>query len=170
MKTKITFLIVLCILLATSSCRLENDPADQSATDHNVSGQDYSTSKDSIEKLSLPYLTHYNDETEQFEVKENPEHIPPINMEGLLTVLSDKYPKIPLVIDHIANDTLYVKIPDATYFTQNMGTSGASAFLVEATYGFTTLQNIEVVNFEFEEGDHAVPGPYTRTSFSEFLK
>jgi hypothetical protein len=46
-----------------------------------------------------------------------------------------------------------------------MGTTGARAFLSVATYTLTELKGIHYVDFDFIEGDHAVPGTYNRGEF-----
>ncbi len=64
-----------------------------------------------------------------------------------------------------SGDTLYLRIPDATYLTQQMGSSGAEAYLAELVYNCTEIPGIRFVTLDFEEGDHAQPGTYRRESF-----
>jgi hypothetical protein len=64
-----------------------------------------------------------------------------------------------------SNDTVYVKIPDSAYLTQQMGTLGSHAYMATATYTLTEAKGINYVNFDFEEGDHAAPGAYKREDF-----
>jgi spore germination protein GerM len=64
-----------------------------------------------------------------------------------------------------SNDTVYIKITDATHLTQQMGSTGASMYMAGAVYNLTELPGIKYVNFDFEEGDHATPGTFTRDSF-----
>lgn len=161
---------IFCALFSLLSCRTDqkSDESAQSTTDTDVQ-----IGKDSAETISppaLPFIAEYNEVTDQFEINPNPDLKHAESLEAIQAALHRKYPDIPLAIDHVSHDTLHVKIDDAMYLTQSMGTSGATAFLAEATYGFTEIENINVVDFEFKEGDHAVPGPYTRTSFGEFLK
>ncbi len=59
-------------------------------------------------------------------------------------------------------DTLFVKIPESTVLTQQMGTAGADGYLSIATYTLTESQLVNFVHFDFEEGDHAMPGVYSR--------
>jgi hypothetical protein len=61
-----------------------------------------------------------------------------------------------------SNDTLYVKIPQAMYLTQQMGSSGPVLFFAEAVYNLTEIPGIRYVNFDFEEGDHASPSTISR--------
>ncbi len=46
-----------------------------------------------------------------------------------------------------------------------MGTTGAAEFLATATLTLTEYDDIKLVNFVFDEGDHAVPGLYSRKDF-----
>jgi hypothetical protein len=70
-----------------------------------------------------------------------------------------------LVFLKTSGDTIYVKIPDGTYLTQQMGSTGPRLFLSGVVYTLTGLNGINYVNFDFEEGDHAAPGTYSRESF-----
>ncbi len=46
-----------------------------------------------------------------------------------------------------------------------MGTAGAQSYIATITYSLTELAEINYVNFDFKEGDHALPGTYKRTGF-----
>jgi len=142
-------------------------------SDENTS-QDSSLLIDSIpaveQELTLPYQILYNEKTERFEIKDNTDSNNIARTpEDLAKTLNRKYPDIQLIVKERSGDTLTVSIPEATSLTQTSGTAGAMVYLAETTYSFTSIDSIEVVNFSFKEGDHAVPGPYTRDSFNEFL-
>jgi|GEM_PF-1677799 hypothetical protein len=79
----------------------------------------------------------------------------------------DREPVSPpkLKLKGIKNHTAFVEVINAEYLTQRLGSSGAEEFLAVATYTLTENKDIQVVQFLFEEGDHAVPGPYTRKYF-----
>lgn len=66
-----------------------------------------------------------------------------------------------------SNDTAYLKIADATYLTQQMGSTGAQMWLAAAVFNLTEIPGVRYVNFDFEEGDHAGPGTYDRNSFKD---
>jgi hypothetical protein len=61
-----------------------------------------------------------------------------------------------------SGDTLFVEIKESTFLTQQMGSAGADAYLSVATYTLTEAKNVNYVHFDFEEGDHAIPGIYSR--------
>lgn len=61
-----------------------------------------------------------------------------------------------------------VEVVNSRYLTQRMGTTGADAFMATATFTLTEHEKIDAVNFVFEEGDHAVPGVYSRSIFKMY--
>lgn len=61
-----------------------------------------------------------------------------------------------------------VEVVNSRYLTQRMGTTGADAFMATATFTLTEHEKIDAVNFIFEEGDHAVPGVYSRAVFKMY--
>lgn len=100
---------------------------------------------------------------------ENPYFDPKfLTLDTLVKALNMNNPDIHMEFVKRNEDTIFVKIEDATYLTQQMGTEGALAYMAEVVYGFTILPNVNVVNFDFKEGDHAIPGNYTRDSFDNF--
>jgi hypothetical protein len=77
-------------------------------------------------------------------------------------------PKLKLI--NVEGHTVNVEVINAEYLTQRMGTTGAEHFLAVATFTLTEYNNIKYVNFKFEEGDHAIPGLYSRESFLKTWK
>jgi hypothetical protein len=75
-------------------------------------------------------------------------------------------PKVKLL--NVNDQTASVEIINAEYLTQRMGSSGALAYLASVTFTLTENPQIKKVNFIFEEGDHAMPGTYTREDFKNF--
>jgi spore germination protein GerM len=68
----------------------------------------------------------------------------------------------------IKNDVAFIEVVNAEYLTQRMGSSGAQAYLASVTFTLTENPRIKKVNFIFEEGDHAMPGIYSRQDFSQY--
>lgn len=117
---------------------------------------------------SLPYIAAFVEGSEQLESQKNPEfNRALLSLDALTQALIANYPEINLEVDRVSNDTLFVQITDAGYLTQQMGSSGAQMYIMEATYAYTELPDINVVHFDFAEGDHALPGSYTRDYFQE---
>ena len=82
--------------------------------------------------------------------------------------LNGENPRIQIKLNKISNDTAYVQIDDSEFLTQQCGTSGADSYLASVIYNLTEFKNIGYVNFEFELGDHATPGTYSRADFIKF--
>lgn len=72
-------------------------------------------------------------------------------------------PKLKIV--EIQPRMVTVEVINARYLTQRMGTTGAEAYLAEATFTLTEHEGVDAVFFTFEEGSHAAPGIYTRKMF-----
>lgn len=74
-----------------------------------------------------------------------------------------------VILDFIkhSGDTIFVRIKDSEHLSQRMGTTGAKGFMSVATFTLTELKGTHYVNFDFTEGDHAVPGTYSREEFKE---
>jgi hypothetical protein len=83
---------------------------------------------------------------------------------------ADREPNAPLKVKllNVKDHTASVEIINAEYLTQRMGSSGAQAYLVSVTFTLTENPQIKKVNFIFEEGDHAMPGTYSREDFKNY--
>ncbi len=86
---------------------------------------------------------------------------------SIIRHLNTQYPNIKLEYVRTSNDTLYTKIPEATYLTQQMGSTGPTLYFANAVYNLTEIPGITHVYFDFEEGDHASPGALKRESFKD---
>ncbi|MGK6349882.1 hypothetical protein [Parapedobacter sp. DT-150] len=155
MKTRhsLRLLAAAIIMMMAYSCRNETrEDAEEIA-------------KDAVSP-SLPYIAFFDAQSEQLEARKNPafDHSL-LNVDALTQALITNYPEITPKVAKIANDTLYLEITDAQYLTQQMGSSGAQMYLLEATYAYTELTDINAVHFSFKEGDHASPGTFTRAHF-----
>jgi len=73
--------------------------------------------------------------------------------------------EIHLELVKVSHDTIYVRIAESTFLTQQMGTTGADEYMSTTIFTLTELKNVEFVNFDFEIGDHASPGTYSRKYF-----
>jgi hypothetical protein len=89
-----------------------------------------------------------------------------LTAESLESIINSCFPLVQVKYLRISNDTLFLVIPDSEVLTQQMGSYGAETFLLTTTWTFTELEGIRHVSFDFEEGDHAVPGVYSRDAWS----
>ncbi len=89
-----------------------------------------------------------------------------LSINAVTTFLNSRYPNIQLQVLRQSGDTLYVKIPEATYLTQQMGSTGPELYMAEVVYNYTELPGLQFINFDMKEGDHAGPGILNRNSFN----
>lgn len=90
-----------------------------------------------------------------------------LEVNAVISFLNTANPNVLLEFIKTSNDTVYVKIPNAMYLTQQMGSTGPTIYFANAVYNLTEVPEFKFVNFEFEEGDHASPGTYNRDSFKD---
>jgi hypothetical protein len=83
----------------------------------------------------------------------------------VVAVVNKTWPEVQVKYLKTVNDTVFISIPKSIVLTQQMGTQGAMEFMITTTFTFTELKGIHQVSFDFEEGDHAVPGVYNRHSW-----
>lgn len=88
-----------------------------------------------------------------------------LSVANMISRMNDEYPEIQLKYKGISNDTIFLKINKSSYLTQQMGSSGAEAYLAEVTFNMTELDGVSAVGLSFKAGDHAGPAVYTRTDF-----
>jgi hypothetical protein len=73
-------------------------------------------------------------------------------------------------VTFVRNHTAFVRVLEANRLTQGLGSVGAKEYLAQVTFSLTSVAGIEYVSFEFEEGDHAAPGTYSRERFAEMVQ
>lgn len=84
---------------------------------------------------------------------------------NIIQMLNDTYPEIPLKFLKLSNDTMFVKVSNSKYLTQQMGSSGPEVYMADVTYNLTEIAGVNFVAIMFKEGDHAQPGIFSRTDF-----
>lgn len=125
---------------------------------------------DPVEKnvVALPYTAEYNEQTQKITLSHvATDDLSDVSPKEMIEALNNKYPNIQLELLSTDHNLAHVKIADARYLTENMGTTGAKTYLAEATYALTEISGIKGVDFVFSEGDHASPGVYTRDDFKD---
>lgn len=147
-----------------SSCR---NVTDQTASDKDSTAISTEESKE----ITTPFYTvEFDEKTQALNLVRGDETISGVDVADVVRVMNKKYTGIKLDLVSSGNDTVAVKIDDATKLTQGMGSMGAEAYLAELTYSMTELDGIKAVKIDFEEGDHAMPGVYTRGDFGDLVK
>lgn len=129
---------------------------------------DQPATEDDSTNIIYSWEASLNDSTGRLEMIKKESLLPDsLSPQAVIDFLNKKYPNIQTSFIKISGDTVYVKIPEATYLTQQMGSSGPTMFFAEAVYNITEIAGIRNVNFDFEEGDHASPGVFDRTTFND---
>lgn len=161
-----SLLFLLIAVLFFTSCQNEGSGEKQvtkaKSTPAPVKGEAEKT-------LDVPWVAEFNDSTELLEIRKNPvAHPENLNEQDIIDALNLKYPQVKITAVSRQGKTAVVKIEDATYLSEQMGSTGARAYQAEATYSLTEIKGIEAVDFQFKAGDHATPGILTRRSFENF--
>jgi hypothetical protein len=163
-----SLLISLLAILLLASCQNERSPSQQSEP-VDTEAESPPSVAESEKTLDVPWIAVFNDSTTLLEMKKNPAARPE-NLTGqdIIDALNLKYPQIRIDSFSVEGNKAIVSIQNSTYLTQEMGTAGARAYLAEATYSLTEIDDIKAVDFRFKAGDHAMPGILTRRSFENF--
>ena len=163
-----SLLISLLAILFLASCQNERSSTEQSAGS-DTSAEAPPAVAESEKTLDVPWIAVFNDSTALLEVKRNPVARPGnLTEQDIVDALNLKYPQIRIDSFSVEGNKAIVRIENSAYLTQEMGTAGARAYLAEATYSLTEIDNIKAVDFRFKAGDHAMPGILTRRSFESF--
>jgi hypothetical protein len=118
--------------------------------------------------IIYPWQAEINDSTQRLEMKKAQTPGPDsLSIPAVIGYINQNYPKIKLDIVRSSHDTLFLKIDDAEYLTQQMGSTGPTMYFATAVYNLTEVPGIQFVHFEFEEGDHAQPDTFGRENFKD---
>src|SRR5687768_1266620 len=152
MKTiRIVFACLLFIFVFSCNNKADKQEVDEDSTQAVPASSWVATSNDSTGKLEMKKIETMGPDS--------------LTATSVVNYLNTQNPNARLEYLRTSNDTIYVRIPDAMYLTQQMGSTGPSMFFATAVYNLTEIPGITHVNFDFEEGDHASPGTLNRESF-----
>jgi len=136
-----------------------NNKSDQPAADEDSTG---------LLENRLVWQAALNDSTGLLEMKQvRSETTDSLSIQSVIESANQTNPEIVLSFVKTSNDTVYLKIADAHFLTQQMGSTGPTMYLASLIYNLTEIPNIKYVNLDFEEGDHAQPGTYNRDTFKD---
>jgi hypothetical protein len=104
------------------------------------------------------------------------EEMPSVSPEEMVAALDERFQALNpvlespgLVLEGMEGDTAVVSLEQSTVVTEQMGSTGAQCYFAGVTFSLTSLDGIDHVRFELEEGSHGGPGRYDRTDFVWFL-
>jgi hypothetical protein len=136
-----------------------NNKADQPVADGDTAN---------LAPLIYSWQASLNDSSGKLEVKKSDAVGPDsLSVPAVITYLNTANTNVQLTFVKTSGDTVYLKIPDPMYLTQQMGSTGPTIYLAQAVYNLTEIPGIKYVNLDFEEGDHASPGTFSRESFKD---
>jgi spore germination protein YaaH len=159
----ITYGLILLIISCNTAQR-----DDRKKVDTMEKGESGSKSSVVYQPAEAIWAYDYNQVSEEFELKQlRAVDKDTLTGETLEKIINKTWPKVQVKFIGISNDTAFISIPESEVLTQQMGSAGAEGFMISTTFSFTELKGINFVSFDFEEGDHGVPGVYTRTSWGE---
>lgn len=90
------------------------------------------------------------------------------NVDTLIAGLNEKFPEILLAKRGLSNDTLYTEIKNASYLTERMGSLGAEQYIAYVVLNITSVEGVNFLRIDFEEGSHAAPDVWSRESFKNY--
>jgi len=159
------------LLITTFGCNNSTKEPTQNLNSENVVSADTINESEN----SMIYNSHaalwaydFDESTNDFKpikLKEfNNDTLTPVGIEKIINMT---WPKVQIKYLKTNNDTIVISIPKSEVLTQQMGTTGADQFMISTTYSFTELTHVNFVKYEFEMGDHAKPGVYSREYWNE---
>jgi hypothetical protein len=87
---------------------------------------------------------------------------------NIVDLINNNYDSIHINYLKTSHDTVYLTIPHSESLTEKIGDTGAENFMASTVYSLTEVKGIRFVSFDFNGGDHAMPGVYTRDDFKNF--
>jgi hypothetical protein len=155
--------IVIGLILIAISCNTQKQ--DNSST-VDTNGENESESSVVYDPSAALWKYDFNQQTGNFDIIQlRPVDPDTLTGEAIEKIINNSWPRIRIQFNGTSNDTAFVSIPVSTVLTQQMGSSGAESYMISTTYSFTELKGINNVFFDFEEGDHGIPGVYNRNSW-----
>lgn len=154
------------VLLFVSCNSLPRDNSSSEEQMNNKStGSEHSVVTDSN---GIIWKYSFNEQEEAFEmVQMRQVDNDTLTGEALERIINNKWPEVQIKFKGTSNDTAYLAIPESEVLTQQMGSAGALDFMISTTWTYTELKEIKYVAFDFEYGDHAMPGVYSRASWEK---
>jgi hypothetical protein len=164
MKNKLISLGLILLFIACNA-KQQEDTTPSNSNEITELNSESSADEESLEPI---WIYDYNQETQESEAKQlRTVDGETITGETLEKIINKSWPTVQIKFIKISNDTAFIAIPDSEVLTQQMGSAGPESFMVSTTYSFTELKGINYVSFDFEVGDHAMPGVYNRNSWDQ---
>jgi hypothetical protein len=151
------FILSLCAFILIFSCIGERG----SDTDNSDSTSATLDTTQRIDNDVFGTLWTYDAEGDSMVKNDIPDDL---TVDFVMDVLNKRYENLDITLSRTSADTVFVKLGDVSYLEQ-LGSTGNYAFMAEVVYCLTEVPNVNLVNFDFPELDHASPGLYRREDF-----
>lgn len=164
-----TWLLFFLILLACNTKKDNNEPV--VITPPELPPQPYDSSAAAVAANNIIPIEKYFTWEVDYEAKtkrRNPELTrDSLSADSIISWLNSTHPNVQLHKTGMKKDTIILEIPDSEYLTQRMGSTGPEEYRSKVVINLTSVPGINFVQLNFEEGDHASPGVWSRKEFSD---
>lgn len=169
-------LIVFYFLLSFTFISCQSDSTESENTEVITEDTVYDKVSDAVSDSAVVvknapdiWTADFEEATNTFEIhKPTNTRLDTLSGVKLVTLINNNWDSIRLDYIKTSSDTIYVRIPESTRLTQELGSTGAANYMATTTYTLTELKGIKYVNYDFKMGDHASPGVYNRKDFKDF--
>ena len=93
-----------------------------------------------------------------------------LNADSLIKGLNAHYENIFLEKIKISGDTIYTFIKNASYLTDQMGSTGAEVYVADVVLNLTAVPGIKFVNIQLQQGSHMQPGVWSLDNFLKYTE
>jgi hypothetical protein len=93
-----------------------------------------------------------------------------LNADSLIKGLNEQYENILLEKVKISGDTIYTTIKNASYLTDQMGSTGAEMYVADVVLNLTAVPGLKYVNIDLQEGSHMEPGVWSLDNFKKYTE
>ena len=158
--------IILC-LFVLSACNNSADQESKKDSAHLL----YPVDSNDVDIVELGKEDFYNwkVDNEEKTVQKNPKLGDDVlGVDTLIIGLNELYPRVQLEKVKLSNDTLYTRIKNADFLTEQMGSSGSEQYIAQAVLNLTSANGVKYVRIDFEMGSHAMPGVWSKEDFKDY--
>ena len=159
---------ILFLVIALFSCndkKNETDITEEEVTVMDSTGTDNPGAPDADSKL---YIWRSTADYKKIKNEAAPSSI--VNTDSLIKGLNQHYENVYLEKLKQNGDTLFTRIKDGEYLSQQMGSTGAKIYLADVVLNLTSVHGIRYVKIEMQEGDHMGPGLWSADNFKNYTQ
>lgn len=88
--------------------------------------------------------------------------------ESVINGINTLYPAMELKFVKKSGDTIYARVDSSAALSSEVGSFGAQEYISAVVLNLTTLDSVNYVNLNFQEGSHAAPGVFSKKSYEAF--